>query len=134
MDAYYQSPAQNYQWYNKARSYRKRKYRSPTPPVATRALLMIDGAYFEQGSFKYFTEKQEFDSNTSAYPSSPFTGNLFDTNNPEILISSFVNSIEEMMNVSFTNRHFYTALFDESESNSAIVQKQKAMIEILEEK
>jgi uncharacterized LabA/DUF88 family protein len=60
--------------------------------------------------------------------------NTFNTCNPEVLITSFINSIEEALNVSCVHRYFYTALFQETQASNSIFQRQKAMIDILEQK
>mmetsp|Transcript_3579 Transcript_3579/g.4378 ORF Transcript_3579/g.4378 Transcript_3579/m.4378 type:complete len:90 (+) Transcript_3579:8-277(+) len=88
MEETYQTPAQNTQWYNKAHSYRKRVQRRNFGAAAsnkTRAFLIIDGAYFEQGTASYLNEN--------------FGINLFDTIQPEVLVENFVNALEENLQV-----------------------------------
>jgi hypothetical protein len=48
-------------------------------------MLIIDGAYFEQGTTKYMLNK--------------FGINLFDTTSPDALVQNFVDTIEEWLNV-----------------------------------
>lgn len=124
MEDYYQFQAQNHQWYNKAQSYRRRAHRQGkrwgTAPRVGRAMLIIDGAYFEQGTAKYMVDK--------------FGINLFDTNAPELLIENFVKTIEEWLNVNCIHRYFITALLDENPAHKALLLNQYAMIEALETK
>ena len=138
MYAYNHFPAQNNQWYNKARSYRKRKYRSTTVPRSERAMLVIDGAYFEQGTHKFFMDNYEVNFQTkilnSLHRSRPNHRTSLASCDAETLISSFINSIEEMLNVTCIHRHFYTALFQRSQAYDSMYQKQSAIIQIMEDK
>ena len=82
-----QCPTQNAQWYNKAHSYRKctqrRNRRDLSVPKYSRGMLIIDGAYFEQGTAKYLYDKYGI--------------SLFNSNSPESLIQYFVETIEEWL-------------------------------------
>ena len=119
-----QIPTQNAQWYNKAHSYRKctqrRNNRELSVPKYNRGMLIIDGAYFEQGTAKYLNDKYGI--------------SLFDSNSPELLIQNFIETIEEWLQISWIERHYINALFDESKKHKQLLDGQYAMIKALEEK
>lgn len=83
-------------------------------------MLIIDGAYFEQGTAKYLYDKYGI--------------SLFDSNSPESLIQYFVETIEEWLQIKWIQRHYINALFDERGKHRQIFDSQCAMIKALEEK
>lgn len=123
MESYYQYPSQNRYWHNTGRSHhrkvtQKKTRKCATMPQLLRAMLIIDGAYFEQGTTKYMLNK--------------FGINLFDTTSPDALAQNFVDTIEEWLNVQWIHRHFITALFDENSAQQTLRDYQNAMIDTLE--
>lgn len=122
MEAFYQFPAQNNQLFQKSRSYRhsveRKAKRCASVPLKTRALLIIDGAYFEQG--------------TASYMNTKYGINLFDTSTPEFLLQCFVSTIEEELDVTCIHRHFITSLFDNTRKHRDLRDTQDAMIDALE--
>lgn len=122
MEQLYQFPAFNSQWYNNSQKgterTQKRSKRCTSATRASRALLIIDGAYFEQG--------------TAAYMYTKFGIDLFSTATPDVLLQSFIETIEEELQVKCVHRYFITALFDQHSGDKKLRNTQNAMIETLE--
>ena len=118
-----QIPTQNAQWYSKAHSYRKctqrRNNRELSVPKYNRGMLIIDGAYFEQGTAKYLNEKYGI--------------SLFESHSPEVLIQNFIETIEEWLQINWSERHYINALFEEGKKHQQLLESQHAMIKALVE-
>ena len=120
MEEHYQFPNRGYQRVKKQMVSRKvtqcKQTRYNNAPKGTRAMLIIDGAYFQQGTEKYLNDK--------------FGVNLYDTSSPDILMVNFIETIEEWLNVNCIERYYITSLFDEGSSKS-ILDSQNAFIDTL---
>ena len=119
-NSYY--PVQNNQWYNNSQTYRKSAYRKARrfthSPQYPRALLIIDGAYFEQGTISFFKNQ--------------FSIDLFSCDSPSTLISSFISMIEEYTDCVCDQRYFVSALFDENMGTKKIRENQQELVDVLQ--
>lgn len=119
MEAQHQFPVQNSYWHpQQSRTSQRVTKRATAQLRPARAMLVIDGAYFEQG--------------TETYLRSKYNMRLLDAFAPDLMLQSFVEVIEEWLNVKCIHKYFITALFEEYNTHQQLLDDQKAMLDLIQ--